>query len=332
MANLATRYLGLDLASPILAASSPFTGSVESIKRLELAGIGAVVLRSIFEEQIRADVAGMASSFDVQQHAEVYDYIRADLPMQLGPERYLQLIRDAKQAVGVPVIASINCLEPDQWTAFARKVEVAGADALELNVYDIPTGPALTGAALEARHLALVRSVCERVRIPVAVKIGPQYSSIPHMVQQLAASGAKGVVLFNRFYQPQIDLETQALKRGMNLSRSSDAGLVIRWLAILRNHVDCDLSMTTGVHTAEDVLRGVLAGATTVQICSALYGQSRFGVIGEMHAGIRAWLEQKQYESLSDARGTLSEPAEHADRGFARAQYVSTLVEAAESQ
>ncbi len=331
MLNLATRYLGLDLASPLLAASSPFTGSVDSIRKLEAAGVGAVVLRSIFEEQIRADVAEMETSLDVQQHAEVYDYIRADLPMQLGPERYLQLIRDAKQSVKVPVIASINCLEAAQWTAFARKVEVAGADALELNVYDIPTGPHVTGAALEARHLDLVRTVCETVNIPVAVKIGPQYSSIPHMVQQLTACGAQGIVLFNRFFQPQIDLETQTLKKGLNLSRSSDAGMVIRWLAILRNQVDCDLSMTTGVHTAEDVLRGVMAGATTVQVCSALYGEARFGVIAEIHAGIRSWLEQKQYGALADIRGALSEPAEHAQRGFTRAQYISTLLEAAAS-
>lgn len=327
MADLATQYLGLQLQTPLIAACSPFTGELDSIQALEAAGVGAVVLRSIFEEQIRADVQDMESSFDVQQHAEVYDYIRADLPMQLGPEKYLQLIRDAKEAVKIPVIASINCIEPAQWTAFARKVEVAGADALEVNLYDIPSSPQVTGAALEARHLELVQTICQTVRLPVAIKIGPQYSSIPNFVQQLEQAGASGVVLFNRFFQPRIDLASQTLKKGLHLSESSDSHAVIRWLALLRNHVQCDLSMTTGVHTAEDALRGILAGATTLQLCSAFYGNKRFDVLGDIHAGMQAWMAEQGYDAVADVRSKMSEPAEAASRGFARAQYLSTLLD-----
>jgi dihydroorotate dehydrogenase (fumarate) len=327
MSKLQTRYMGLELSSPLLAASSPFTGSLDQLVALEHAGAGAVVLRSIFEEQIRIDVQDMEDALDVEQHAEAYDYVRADLPMQIGPERYLQLIREAKAALGIPVIASINCITPGQWPAFARKVEVAGADALELNVYDIPADGRENGAAVEARHLELVRTVCGLVKIPVAVKIGSQYSSIPHFVGQLADCGAQGVVLFNRFFQPEIDLETLSLQKKVNLSHASDAGVPIRWMAILRNHVTCDLSMTTGVHSAADALRGILAGANTVQLCSALYRKERFGCIGQMHAEMEQWMAGRQFDTLESFRGLLSEPAERASRGFTRAQYVSTLLE-----
>lgn len=327
MQNLQVQYMGLTLSSPLVASSSPFTGSLETIQALADAGIGAIVLRSIFEEQIRAEVQDMESALDVEQHAEVYDYLRADLPMQIGPERYLQLIRDAKKAVDVPVIASINCTSPGQWPAFAHKVEVAGADALELNVYDIPATGAETGAAVEARHVDMVRSVCEIVKIPVAVKIGSQYSSIPNFVRQLDACGVKAVVLFNRFFQPQIDLDTLSIGKGVNLSHPGDAGVAIRWLAILGEQVQCDLGMTTGVHASGDALRGILAGASVTQLCSVLYGKEGFACIERMKSEMAGWMLDKGYDSIAQFRGMLCEPAEGPARGFTRAQYVTTLLE-----
>lgn len=327
MANLTVQYMGLSLSSPLVAASSPFTGKLDTIRALADAGIGAIVLRSIFEEQIRAEVQDMEDALDLDQHAEVYDYLRADLPMQIGPERYLQLIREAKQAVAVPIIASINCTSPGQWPAFAHKVEVAGADALELNVYDIPASGAEAGSALEQRHLDMVRAVCGIVKIPVAVKIGSQYSSIPHFVRQLDACGVKSVVLFNRFFQPQIDLDTLTLGKGVNLSHPGDAGVAVRWLAILRHMVECDLAMTTGVHASMDVLRGIVAGANVTQLCSVLYGKEGFACIARMKTEIAAWMQEKGYDSVEQFRGLLREPAEGPSRGFTRAQYVTTLLE-----
>jgi len=327
MQHLRVQYMGLELASPLIAASSPFTGNLDSLRGLAEAGIGAVVLRSIFEEQIRAEVQDMEVALGTDQHAEVYDYLRADLPMQIGPERYLNLIRDAKQALDIPVIASINCVTSGQWEAFARKVEVAGADALELNVYDIPTAAKQSGADLEQRHLDLVAKVCRLVKIPVAVKLGSQYSSIPHFVGQLDASGVKAVVLFNRFFQPQIDLETLSVGKGINLSHAGDAGVAIRWLAILRQQVRCDLALTTGVHAAGDVLRGLLAGANVAQLCSALYGKEKFAVIGRIHSEMIAWMQAQGFDAIAQFRGRLSEAAEGPSRGFTRAQYVTTLLD-----
>ncbi len=326
MQNLEVRYMGLSLSSPLVAAASPFTGNLDSIRALADAGIGAIVLRSIFEEQIRADVQDMESALDLEQHAEVYDYLRADLPMQIGPERYLQLIRDAKQAVDVPIIGSINCISAGQWPSFARKVEVAGADALELNVYDIPVAGLEAGADVEERHLEVVRAVCETVKIPVAVKIGQQYSSISHFVRQLDACGVQSVVLFNRFFQPQINLQSLTLGKGVNLSHPGDAGVVIRWLAILRNQVQCDLAMTTGVHAYGDVLRGIVAGANVAQLCSVLYEKEDFSCIEQMKTDISAWMAEKGYESIDQFRGVLSEPADGPMHGFSRAQYVTTLL------
>ena len=327
MQNLEVQYLGLSLSSPLVAAASPFTGSLDSICALADAGIGGVVLRSIFEEQIRAEVEDMESALDLEQHAEVYDYLRADLPMQIGPEHYLDLVRDAKRAVDVPVIGSINCTTPGQWPAFARKVELAGADALELNVYDIPMDGTESGADVERRHLEMVRGVCDIVSIPIAVKIGAQYSSITHFVRQLDALGVAGVVIFNRFFQPQINLDTLTLGKGVNLSHAGDAGVAIRWLAILRHQVRCDLGMTTGVHTYGDVLRGLVAGANSTQLCTALYGPDGFACIEQMRSQISDWMSDKGYDSIDQFQGILSEPTEGPSRGFSRAQYVKTLLE-----
>lgn len=327
MPSLQVNYMGLRLSTPLIAAASSLTGKLDSIESLANSGVGAIVLRSIFEEQIRADVQDMEDALTTEQHAEVYDYLRSDLPMRIGPEKYLQLIRDAKSSVTIPIIASINCVTAGQWQSFARKVEVAGADALELNVYDIPFDYHDTGISVETRHLDIVRAVCELVDIPVAVKIGSQYSSIPHFVKQLDDCGVQAVTLFNRFFQPQINIDSLSVEKGVNFSSEKDVGVGIRWLAILRNRISCDLSLTTGVHSADAAIRGILAGANTVQLCSVLYGDKGIACVNEMHDGIMRWMEQKAFASVDAFRALLSEPREKASRGFTRAQYVTTLLD-----
>jgi dihydroorotate dehydrogenase (fumarate) len=325
MPDLKTSYMGLSLSNPIIAGSSTQTITVERVKALEAAGVGAVVLKSVFEEQIRADVADMVDSLQGDQHAEAYEYLRADYPMQIGPEKYLERIRDIKAAVSIPVIASVNCIDADRWIAFARKIEAAGADGIELNIYDVPQDGTLLAADVEERHLALVAAVSKELTIPVAVKIGPYYSSISNFVERLAALDIKAIVMFNRFFQPDIDIEAMALKSGINFSRPDDIRLPVRWIAMLRNRVDCDLSLTSGVHDAEGAIKALLAGANTVQICSVLYkeGNAR---IGEITKGLTEWMASKQFNTLDDFRGKLSEPAAGVKDGFARAQYVKAFM------
>ena len=317
--------MGLSLANPIIAGSSTHTITADKVKALEAAGVGAVVLKSIFEEQIRADVSDMVDSLQGDQHAEAYEYLRADYPMQIGPEKYLERVRNIKAAVGIPVIASVNCIDGDRWVTFARKIEAAGADGIELNVYDIPQEASVTSADIEQRHLDLVAAVTEELNIPVAVKIGPYYSSIPNFVDRLSALDIQAIVMFNRFFQPDINIDEMALKSGINFSRADDICLPVRWVAMLRNRVSCDLSLTGGVHAAEGAIKALLAGANTVQVCSVLYkhGNAR---IGEILAGIEAWMDAKCFNTIDDFRGKLSEPEEGPQAGFARAQYVKAFV------
>jgi dihydroorotate dehydrogenase (fumarate) len=325
MPDLKTTYMGLTLSNPIVAGSSTQTITAEKVKGLEAAGVGAVVLKSIFEEQIRSDVSEMVESLQDDMHSEAYEYLRADFPMQMGPEKYLDRIRDIKAAVSIPVIASVNCIDGDRWVAFARKIEAAGADAIELNVYDIPQDGTLTSAAVEQRHLDLVNAVSKELTSPVAVKIGPYYSSLSHFIERLAALDIQGIVMFNRFFQPDIDIESLELKSGINLSHPEDIRLPVRWIAMMRNRVTCDLSLTGGVHDAEGTIKGLLAGANTVQICSVLYKEGN-SCIGEIIKGLNDWMASKQFEAIDDFRGKLSEPAEGAKGGFARAQYVKAFV------
>ncbi len=325
MPDLKTTYMGLELSNPVIAGSSTHTITADKVKALEAAGVGAVVLKSIFEEQIRSDVSGMVESLHGDQHAEAYEYLRADYPMQIGPEKYLDRVRSIKAVSSIPIIASVNCIDADRWVTFARKIEAAGADAIELNVYDIPQDDETTSADVEQRHLDLVATVAGELNIPIAVKIGPYYSSMANFVQRLAALDIQAIVMFNRFFQPDIDIDTLALKSGINFSRADDIRLPVRWIAMLRNRVACDLSLTGGVHAAEGAIKALLAGANTVQICSVLYKQGN-DRIGDILKGLEEWMEAQGFNTLDDFRGKLSEPEEGPQAGFARAQYVKAFV------
>lgn len=326
MPDLSTTYMGLKLANPLIAGSSTLSGTPQKVQALEAAGAGAVVLGSIFEEQIRAEVSDMVAVLEGQDNPEAYDYIRADYPMQVGPAKYLEGIRNAKAAVRIPVIASLNCTTRDHWVSYAKKIEQAGADALELNVYDIPSDPEEDAAAVEQRHLNLIAGVSAELSIPVAVKLGPNYTALANFVKRLTALDVQAVVLFNRFFQPTINIETLSLKSGLNLSRPQDSGMPVRWIALLRGHVACDIAMTTGVHGAEEAIKGLLAGANAVQICSALYTPAGASVIAPLLAGIAAWMDRHGFARIEDFRGRLAEPVDGAGRGFARAQYVKEFM------
>jgi dihydroorotate dehydrogenase (fumarate) len=325
MPNLNTSYMGLSLANPLVAGSSTHTITADRVKALEDAGIGAVVLKSIFEEQIRSDVSGMVDSLRDDPHAEAYEYLRADYPMQVGPEKYLDRVREIKAAASIPIIASVNCIDGDRWVSFARKIESAGADGIELNVYDVPQDAEVVAADVEQRHLDLVSAVASELSIPVAVKIGPYYSSISNFVVRLAALDIEAIVMFNRFFQPDIDIDGMALKSGINFSRSEDIRLAVRWIAMLRNRVTRDLALTGGVHDAEGAIKALLAGANVVQICSVLYQQGN-ECVPEILKGIREWMAAKQFATIDDFRGKLSEPEDGESAGFARAQYVKAFV------
>ncbi len=325
MADLATTYMGLKLGNPLIVGSSTHTISTDKIVEFEQAGAGAVVLKSIFEEQIRAEVADAYESLQGEIHPEAYEYLRADIPMQLGPAKYLERITEVKQTVSIPVIASINCTTPAEWVSFARKIEAAGADAVELNIYDIPDSFDAPPDAIEQRHLQLVEAITGTVGIPVAVKLGPSYTSIPNFVLRLSALNVDAVVLFNRFFQPDIDIEEMQITPAINLSHPGDIRLPLRWIAILRDHVACDLCLTTGVHDESDAVRAILAGANAFQICSVLYRHTP-NHIGTILDGMRSWMARHGYESIDDARGLVSQGKLAAGAGFERAQYMKTLV------
>lgn len=322
MPDLKTTYMGIPLQNPLIVGSSTHTGSLDSIKKCAEAGAGAIVLRSIFEEQIQAEVSDMVDSLESQDYPEAYDYIRADFPMQIGPEKYLDIIRQSKEEVTVPIIASLNCTTHDHWVSYARKIEIAGADGLELNVYDIAHHPDENSQAVEQRHLKLVQSVSSELSIPVSVKLGASYTALGNFVNQLTQLKVQAIVLFNRFFQPDIDIERLSLTSGINFSRAQDAAMPVRWIALLRHQVACDIAMTTGVHDASAAIKGILAGANVFQICSALYTPRQQGVIESMLTGISAWMEKHGFEKIDDFRGRLAASLDEQNQGFARAQYV----------
>lgn len=325
MPDLSTVYMGLTLRNPLVVGSSTHTTTARKITQLAEAGAGAVVLKSIFEEQIRAEVASAYDELADAMHTEAYEYLRANLPMEMGPEKYLERLQEAKGAADIPVIASVNCIHGERWIHFAKKIEAAGADALELNVYDIPDDPGLSADDIEKRHLELIGAVRREVSLPVAVKLGPYYSSLLHFARRVAASKIDALVLFNRFFQPDINIDSLEIENVVNLSRSEDIRLPLRWIALLRDEVDCSLALTTGVHNSEGMLKALLAGADAVQICSVLYRQSR-DAIGIILDGVREWMERKEFETIGEFRGMLRQKNLDGNPGFERAQYMKTLV------
>jgi dihydroorotate dehydrogenase (fumarate) len=321
MADLSTCYLGLELKNPLVVAASGLTSSVEGVRKAAAAGAGAVVLKSLFEEQLRAELAGAEASYE-GAHPDAQDYFRK-AGMTEGTAEYVELVKGAKKE-GIPVIASLNCVAAGRWAEFASRIEEAGADALELNLGLMPTSLEESGAAVEKRLYAAVEEVGKATRLPLAVKLGPNWSSIANVAVELGKRGAQGLVLFNRFYRLDIDLAGMSLKPGPARSTGEEYHESLRWIAVLNDRVPCDLSASSGVHDAMTALRLVAAGARSVQLCSVIYRKG-FGVIGEMNRAMEEWLDQNGKRSLGDIRGKLAQWKAADPLSYLRLQYIQAL-------
>jgi dihydroorotate dehydrogenase (fumarate) len=321
--DLDTRYLGLALRSPIVASAGPHTGTVEGIRRLADAGVGAVVLPSLFEEQIVHESLELDRLFSLNEgFAE-----GAASFLEAGPsivETYVARLEEAKQAVDVPVIASLNGVTTGGWLRYAHLLETSGADAIELNMYSVAAEPALAAGDIEHQQIELVHTLCEKVDVPVAVKISPYYTSLGHFVVALEQAGAAGVVLFNRFLLPDLDLETLDVVPHLVLSTPEETRLPLRWIGILREELQFSLAASSGVHEGEDVARLLLAGADVVMTTSAVlrHGAERVAV---MEDELRTWMEANDYASLDEVRGAARREASIDPTAFERANYVGNL-------
>ena len=302
MTSLATRYLGMELKSPVIAGSSNFTSSVESIREAEAAGAGAVVLKSLFEEQIVSLATSLSSK---ESYPEADDYLLYYTRTN-SVDAYLDLVSGARRSVKIPVIASINCFSPKGWTDFAADIEKAGASALEVNIFFMPVDMHQTAAEAEAVYFKIIDSLKKKLTIPVSVKIGLRFSNLLNFAMQAHNHGASGMVLFNRFYEPDFDINHLTVVPASVLTNPVERRYVLRWVGMVSAlNIKMDISASTGVYTGEDAIKYLLAGATTVQVCSALYKRG-FTVITEINEAIRKWMNAKEFSSISDFRGLLN--------------------------
>jgi dihydroorotate dehydrogenase (fumarate) len=326
MVDLTTTYLGLQLKNPLVASSSPLTEKVESVQQLETSGVSAVVIYSLFEEQIIKESQRIHDDFErgVGVFAEALSYLPEFGKYSLGPDTYVEHIKNVKEAVDIPIIGSLNGVSTGGWIDYAQKIEAAGADALELNLYDIPTDPDLTSAELEDQHATLVSDIRGSISIPIAVKLSPFYTALPNFARRLSEAGADGLVLFNRFYQPDFDLEELEVVPNLVLSSSDELRLPLRWIAILYGRIPADLALTSGVHTATDVLKAMMAGASVTNIASAFLKNGPAHA-GEILTDLRVWMEEHEYESIAQMKGSMSQQAVAKPAEFERANYMKVL-------
>jgi len=326
MAKLSTTYLGLELANPLVASASPLTRKVDHAKKLVDAGIGAIVVYSLFEEQLRHESQEMDHFLSRGSGAnpEAMDYFPNLGEYNLGTEKYIDHLHALRSAIKVPLIGSLNGYTRGGWTEWARRIEETGVDALELNVYHMPTESELAGAQVEELVVDLVSDVCSRVTIPVSVKLSPFYSSLPNMVRRLSIAGAKGVVLFNRFLQPDLDPDNLAVNPGATLSTSEDLRLPLRWTAILSGKHPVQIALSGGIHSGNDLLKALMAGAQVGQVASALI-QDGAGKVPQILSQLGLWMKEHEYDSVDQLRGSMSQRHVVDPRAFERAQYMRAL-------
>ncbi len=324
--DLTTNYLGLKLRSPLVVSASPLSENLDNLKRMEDAGASAIVLNSLFEEQLRQDRLELNQNLQqgTESFAESLTYFPEAEEYHLGPEEYLKHVAAAKKTTRVPVIASLNGSSAGGWTSYAKQIQQAGADALELNIYYIPTDMNLTGTEVEMTYLDILKSVKSNVTIPVAVKLSPFFSNFANMAKRLDQAGANGLVLFNRFYQPDIELETLEVKPNILLSTPMAMRLPLRWIALLHGRVNASLAATSGIHRASDALKMLMAGADVTMLCSTLL---RHGIpqIAAIERDLVSWLTEHEYESVSQLKGSLSQKNCAEPAAFERAQYMKAL-------
>ncbi len=325
--DLRTKYLGLDLKNPLVASPSPLSRDLGNIRRMEDAGASAVVLYSLFEEEINQESHALDRylSDGTESYAEALTYFpEAPAYRAIGPDAYLEHIFRAKHAVNIPIIASLNGVSTGGWVRYAREMQGAGADALELNIYYVPTSIDLSSAEVEQIYIDLIHDVRASVQIPIAVKLSPYFSSTANMMHRLSEAGADGLVLFNRFYQPDLDLENLEVVPNLILSKSDEMRLPLRWIAILYGRIQADLALTTGVHTAQDALKAVAAGANVAMMTSEIL-QNGIGRFGEILHEMSRWLEEREYLSLEELQGSLSQKNVAAPAAFERANYIQIV-------
>lgn len=326
MVDLSTTYLGLPLKNPVVASASPISKKLSGIRSLEDAGASAVVMYSLFEEQIVHDSLALDHFLNrgTESYAESLTYFPDLGNYNVGPDEYLTLIQKAKESVNIPIIASLNGVSTGGWIDTAKKIEQAGADALELNVYYIPADVSLSSQDLEQAYVDLVKDVRAQINIPLAVKLSPFFTALPHLSARLVSAGANGLVLFNRFIQPDLDIETLEVTPNLVLSNSNELRLPLRWTAILYGRVEADLAVTSGVHTAQDVLKSMMAGANVTMLASALLKNGTRHV-GEILNDMQMWMETFEYQSVQQMRGSMSQRAVAEPAAFERANYMKAL-------
>jgi len=324
--DLTTTYLGLTLKNPIVPSASPLSHTLDSMKRIEGAGAAAVVMYSLFEEQIRHEAAELDHymKYGAESYAEATSYFPEADEYNLGPEEYIEHIHQAKEALEIPVIGSLNGISTGGWISYAKKIEEAGADALELNVYHIPTDPRKSAGDVEQLYIDILKAVKSSVRIPVAMKLSPFFSNMANMAHRLDEAGVDGLVLFNRFYQPDFDLEELEVTPNVILSTPQALRLPLRWIAILHGRVKAHLAATSGIHTAQDVLKMLMAGADVTMMCSALlkHGPSR---ISEVLQEVEKWMLDHEYLSIGQMKGSMSQKSVADPAAFERANYMKAL-------
>ncbi len=326
MVDLSTTYLGLQLKNPLVASASPLSKKVDSVCKLEDAGVGAVVMYSLFEEQIIHESLELDYYLNrgTYEFAEALTYFPEMESYNVGPEGYLELIAKLKKTVSIPIIGSLNGISTGGWIEYGKKIEEAGADALELNIYYIPTQAETASQELEQVYVDLVTDVRKQVHIPLAVKLSPYFTALPNFARRLVAAGADGLVLFNRFYQPDLDIETLEVTPDLVLSTSTEMRLPLRWIAILYGRIQADLALTTGVHTAEDTVKALMAGANVAMMASALI-ENGPAYAGEVLKNLQSWMETYEYELVKQMTGSMSQQAVAEPAAFERANYMKAL-------
>ncbi len=324
--DLTTTYLGLELANPIVHSSSPLARKLSNLQHLEEAGIGAIVMHSLFEEQIERESHMLDAVLEegVNAFAEAMDYIPNYGAPQIGPEVYLEHLREAVKTVRVPIIASLNGASIGGWVDYAKKIESAGVHALELNLYNVPVDPDLTCSEVEEGYIEVVSAVCHATKLPVAVKISPFFTAPANFCRQLVHAGAKGVVLFNRFYQPDIDLDDLEVVPDLKLSTSDELKLPLRWIALISRRLEADLALTSGIHTSRDVIKSVLVGAHVAMMTSELLERG-FDRISSMLDEMKTWMDENDYTSVEQMRGAMSQDHVTNPTAYERANYLKVL-------
>jgi dihydroorotate dehydrogenase (fumarate) len=326
MIDLSTKYLGLQLRNPLVVSASPLCKEIANLRQMEDAGAAAIVLHSLFEEQINIESNDLDRFlWDGSDLGAESTTIFPDLSnYNIGPDGYLEHIRQAKQAVSIPVIASLNGVSRGGWVSYAREMQQAGADAIELNVYFVPVDPASNSDEIEKLYLDLVTEIRSTVSIPVAVKVGPYFSAFANMAQRLEAAGANGIVLFNRFYQPDFNIEALEVESVLTLSGSSELLLRLNWAAVLYGHIHADIAITGGVHTVEDVVKSMMSGAKVTMLASALL-RNGIGYLRPLRNQLEAWLEKHEYENIQQMQGSMSQKNVPNPKAFQRANYMKVL-------